>query len=60
MTVYCKNRKTLDNRSIAVIILKLEQYHFFYMVTGPKDADGMANRSGSTLFAQTCLSENLN
>ena len=31
---------------------------------GPKDADGMANsvdpdQTGSTLFAQTCLSENL-
>ena len=51
----------------AVIIQKLEQYLFT-----TEDADGIANSvdqdqtaplgavwSGSTLFAQTCLSENL-
>ena len=62
-----------QNQKIAVIILKLEQYiWFYYRVTGPKDADRMANSvdpdqtvslgsvwSGSTLFAQTCMTENL-
>ena len=39
----------------------------YHRVMSPNDADGMANsvdpdgavRSGSALFAQTCLSENL-
>ena len=66
------NPKNLDTQKIAVIILKLEQYHFTTELNGPKDADGIANRvdpgqtaplgavwSWSTLCAQTCLSENL-
>ena len=39
----CKNTKSSDIRKIAVIILKLEQYHFYYRVMGRKDADGIAN-----------------
>ena len=70
-----KNTKNSDTRKIAVIIQKLEQYHFYCRVMGRKDADGMANsvdpdqtapRSSliwvctvCPLFAQTCLSENL-
>ena len=61
----------LDTRKIAVIIQSWVST-FFYRVMGSKDVEGMANNvdpdqtapqgtvwSGSTLFAQTCLSENL-
>ena len=38
------NPKNLDTQKIAVIILKLEQYHFTTELNGPKDADGITNR----------------
>ena len=40
---YRKNPKNSDTRKIAVIILKLEQYHFYNRVMGPKDANRIAN-----------------
>ena len=45
----------------AVVILKIV---FFHTVMCQKDADGLANnvdnnQTGSTLFAQTCISEKL-
>ena len=70
--MYRKNPKNSDTQKIAVIILKLEQIRTFdYRWIGPKDVDRIANSvdpdqtaplgavwSGSTLFAQTRLSEN--
>ena len=63
-----KIKKNSDTVKIAVIILKFEQSR----VMRPKGEYGMANNvdpdqsahsgavwSGSTLFAQTCLSKNL-
>ena len=56
--VYRKNPNNLDTQKSIKI----------HLVMGPQDADGMVNNvnpdqtavwSGSTLFAQTCLSENL-
>ena len=69
---YHKNPKKLDTRKIAVIILKFKQLWLYHRIMSQKDANRMANSvdpdqnaplgavwSGSTLFAQTCLSENL-
>ena len=65
---YRKNHKISDTPKFAVITLKVEQDGFSL----EKDAEGIANSvdpdqtaplgavwSGSALFAQTCLSENL-
>ena len=70
--LYRKDPKISDTRNISVIILKVEQDGFFFRVMHPNDAEGIANSvdpdqtaplgavwSGSALFAQTCLSENL-
>ena len=70
--MYRKNPKILDTRKFVVITLKGEQYCFSLRVMHPKDAERIANSvdpdqttplgavwSGSALFAQTCLSENL-
>ena len=69
---YRKNPKISDTRKFAVITLKVEQDGFSWRVMHPKDAEGVANSvdpdqtapvgavwSGSALFAQICLSENL-
>ena len=69
---YRKNPKISDTRKFIVIILKVEQDGVSFKVMHPKDAAGIANSvdpdqtaplgvvwSGSVLFAQICLSENL-
>ena len=69
-TVKFLNFQTQEN--FALIILKLEKRRFYHRVIDPKDADSIANsedpvqtaplgavRSGSALFAQTYLSENI-
>ena len=71
---YRKIPKILDTRKFSVITLKFEIWtrRLFLRVMHPKDAEGIANSvdpdqtaplgavwSGSALFAQTCLSENL-
>ena len=63
---YCKKPQNLDTQKMAVIILKFETM-FYHKLVCLKDADGKANSvdpdqiapsgSGSTLFAQTCLSK---
>ena len=69
-SVYRKNPKKSDTRKKCCNYPKIGTVLFYYRVMSPKDADGMANSvdpdqtqgtvwSGSTLFAQTCLSENL-
>ena len=57
---YCKNLDYPPKNS--VIILKFEQCGFAIRVMHPKDVDGMAisvDPYQDTLFAQTCLTENL-
>ena len=69
---YRKNPKILDTRKFILITLKVEQDSVSLKVMHPKDAAGIANSvdpdqtaplgavwSGSALFAQICLSENL-
>ena len=67
---YRKTPKYSDTRKIAAINFpKIWTMWLYHSVTSPRDADRMANSvasdqtapiwSGSTLFAQTCLSENL-
>ena len=69
--IYRKNPKISDTRKFAVITLKVEQDWFSLRVIHPKDAEGISNSvdpnqtplgavwSGTALFAQICLSENL-
>ena len=72
ITFYHKNPEISDTQKFAVITLKVEQDGISLRVMHPKDAEGIANSvdpdqtaplgavwSGSALFAQTCLSENL-
>ena len=69
---YCKNQKKNGHPKNCCNYPKNGAVSFYYGVMGPIDADGRANNvdhdqtaplgavwSGSTLFAQTCLSENL-
>ena len=71
MAVYRKTPKNLDSWKFAVITLKVEQW-FYLRAVRPKVAEGIANSvdpdqtallgaiwSGSALFAQAYLSENL-
>ena len=68
---YRKNPKISDTLQICCNHPKIWTRWLYYRVMYPKDPDGMANSvdpdqtaplgavwSGSTLFAQTCLSEN--
>ena len=70
--MYRKTPKNLDTRKIYCSNPKIWLIWIFHHDVHPNDADGMANSvdpdqtaplgavwSGSTLFAQTCLSENL-
>ena len=69
---YRKFPKYSDTQNICCNHSKIWTMWLYHRVMSPKDADGMANSvdpdqtapvgavwSGSTLFAQTCLSENL-
>ena len=69
--LYHKSPKISDTRKICCYHPKITRW-LYHRVMCPKSADGMANSvdpdqtaplgavwSGSTLFAQTCLSENL-
>ena len=64
---YRKIPKYSDNWNICCNPPKVRTKWLYHNVMRPQDADGMANSvdpeqtiwSGSTLFAQTCLSENL-
>ena len=63
---YRKHPKYLDTQRMAVIILKFLPMLFYHAVMCPKDDVKITNSvdtgqtwSGSTLFAQTCLSKNL-
>ena len=70
--MYRKTPKTLGTRKICCNYSKIWTRWHYHRLMCPGDADGMANNvgpdqtvplgavwSGSTLFAQTCLSENL-
>ena len=68
--LYCKTPKNFDTQKFCCNYPKLGTILLYYRVLGPKDADKMANSidpdqsrgavcSGSALFAQTCLCENL-
>ena len=62
--VYPKNPKNSATGKICCNHSKLGKRLFYHRVRHPTDADGMANSvdtvwSGSALFANTCLSENL-
>ena len=72
MPDYRKTSKISDTWKNGCNYPKIGTVWFYYRVMGPKDTDGMANSvdpdqtaplgavwSRSTLFAQTCLSENL-
>ena len=69
---YCKFPKYSDTQKICCNHSKIWTMWLYHRVMSPNDADGMANSvdpdqtaplgavwSGSALFAQTCLSENL-
>ena len=69
---YCKNPKNSDTQKNCSNYPKIRTESFYYRWIGPKDIDRIANSvdpdqtaplgavwSGSTLFAQTCLSKNL-
>ena len=61
--IYRKNPKYSDTRNICCNHPKIWTWLLYRRLIGPKDADRMANSwavwSGSTLFAQAYLSENL-
>ena len=69
---YRKFPKYSDTQKIGCKLSKIWTVWLYHRVMSPNDADGMANSvdpdqtaplgavwSGSALFAQTCLSENL-